>query len=289
MNTVDRYFEYVRSHCGSPDGGTASSYKTALDKLTSVFMANKPEWAPVADVWSMKDPRVIMELYEHVKDEQKLFKGNKGIFLPYSGHGESYYKKGWCSAALRFFAQFRTSEGYAPLFDAALKSSNDGWEVAKAVKKIKLNKLDGFLPDDIDVTTKEGKEILSMAKQRVGQDHFRKWILEIYRGKCCVTGLDIAEILRASHIVAWSVDKNNRMNPSNGLCLSATYDAAFDRHLITFDDDYRMVLSKSLRDHCTAEVHKKYFLDFEGKRIMLPIKFVPDKILLEKHRNNLLA
>ena len=104
-----------------------------------------------------------------------------------------------------------------------------------------------------------------------------------------MTGLAISDILRASHIVGWADDLKNRMNPSNGLCLSATYDAAFDRHLISFDDDYRMILSKSIRDFCTDKVHSEYFARFEGMRIAMPSKFMPDKELLAKHRALLVA
>jgi len=288
-SVADTYFSFVREHCGSPEGGTAGSYRTALNKLGEVFAANKPDWAPVADVWSITDPAVIMALYEHVKEEQGRFRNGSGIFLPYQGAGDSYYKKGWCSAALKFFAQYRAAEGYEPKFAAALASSDDGCVVSENAKKIDLGNMAGYLPDDIDITTKEGKEIVRETKQRIGQDQFRKWVLDIYGGKCCVTGLDVPEVLRASHIVAWADDAKNRLNPSNGLCLSATYDAAFDRHLISFDDDYRMVLSKSLKDCCTHKVHQEYFLAFEGKPITMPSKFKPDLALLKRHRDKLVA
>lgn len=290
MTTAETYLAFVREHCGDPDGGTPSSYTKAIEKLCTVFAADKPTWAPVADVWLMTDPKAIMDLYEEVKKEQDRFiKYHNGIFLPYRGRGDSYYRKRWCSAALKVFAQFRAAEAYEPKFAAALASSTDGAVVAAKAAKINLGNMSGYLPDDVDVTTKEGKEIVREAKQRVGQDQFRKWILNIYGGKCCVTGLDVPEVLRASHIVAWADDAKNRLNPSNGLCLSATYDAAFDKHLISFDDDYRMILSKSIKDHCTAAVCKQYFKDFEGCKLTLPSRFQPDKGLLEKHRNMLVA
>lgn len=291
MTAIEKEFQnFVMEHCGAPDGGTANSYRRALELLKKVFSNKLPAFVPVADVWTMTDPAAIMKLYEDVKKEQEKFKvGQRGIFGPYAGRGDSYYRKGWCSAALKSFAQFRVAEGYEPKFAAALASSNNGVTVAKNAKKIKLGDLTGYLPDDIDVTTKEGKEIVKEAKQRIGQQQFRKWILGIYGGKCCVTGLDVPQVLRASHIVAWADDAKNRMNPSNGLCLSATYDAVFDKHLITFDDQYRMVLSKSLRDYCTTKVMKDYFLAFEGKTIAMPSKFLPDLKLLAKHRKKLVA
>ena len=92
------------------------------------------------------------------------------------------------------------------------------------------------------------------------------------------------QVLRASHIVGWAEDKANRMNPENGLCLSATYDAAFDKHLISFDDDYRMIVSKEIKDYFTNEVTKQYFEKYEGKQIALPSQYLPSKRLLERHR-----
>lgn len=74
----------------------------------------------------------------------------------------------------------------------------------------------------------------ALIQARIGQGQFRQALLEMWQGKCCATGLTEPKLLRASHIVAWSsaTDKE-RLNPFNGLLLSAAYDAAFDAHLIT--------------------------------------------------------
>ena len=97
-------------------------------------------------------------------------------------------------------------------------------------------------------------------------------------------GFSLADVLRASHICPWAEDEKNRLNPDNGLCLSATYDAAFDRHLISFDEHYRLVVSKEIKDHYTDAAARFYFLDREGQTISLPTKFLPSQSLLEKHR-----
>ncbi|MCR4825409.1 MAG: hypothetical protein K5882_00455 [Bacteroidales bacterium] len=41
---------------------------------------------------------------------------------------------------------------------------------------------------------------------------------------------------------AWEEDEANLLN-SEDLCLSAIYDAVFDRHLISFDEHYRLIVS----------------------------------------------
>ena len=98
------------------------------------------------------------------------------------------------------------------------------------------------------------------------------------------TASPVPDVLRASHISPWAEDEKNRLNPENGLCLSATYDAAFDRHLISFDEHYRLIVSKAIKDHYTDAAAKSYFLDREGQAMSLPTKFLPSQALLEKHR-----
>ena len=128
-------------------------------------------------------------------------------------------------------------------------------------------------------------ETESVTRRRLGQDFFRRTVLVSYSHRCCITGTPIPALLSASHIVAWSADRTQRLNPRNGLCLAKTQDAAFDRHLITLDEDLRVVLSKSIRDHFTSESVRVNFQPYEGKRIDLPHRFRPEPSLLERHRN----
>lgn len=132
--------------------------------------------------------------------------------------------------------------------------------------------------------TKEGKDQVGKTKVRVGQAYYRKMIVSLYSGKCCVTGLDVPKLLRASHIVRWAEDKDNRMNPENGLCLSGTYDLAFDQHLISFDEDYRMIVGNEISEHFTNAVTRDYFKKFAGKKIAMPSKFLPSQMFLQAHR-----
>ena len=100
-----------------------------------------------------------------------------------------------------------------------------------------------------------------------------------------VRALDmLGKILSRHYPRAWAEDEANSLNPENGLCLSATYDAAFDRHLISFDEHYRLVVSKEIKDHYTDAAAKSYFLDREGQTMSLPTRFLPSQSLLERHR-----
>ena len=94
------------------------------------------------------------------------------------------------------------------------------------------------LEDDIADIIEGGTERLSEILARIGQGGFRRDVLDLWDGRCAVTGCDRSELLRASHIKPWrDADDRERHDPQNGLPLVATLDALFDRGLLSFADD----------------------------------------------------
>ena len=122
-----------------------------------------------------------------------------------------------------------------------------------------------------------------VTEQRVKQHFFRRAVLSSYRGRCCMSGLSEPRLLVASHIVPWSKDKANRLNPSNGLCLSAIHDKAFDRGLIALSDDFRVLVSVELQRSDDAFI-KSVLLPLNGRAIELPERFMPDATFITRHR-----
>lgn len=98
-----------------------------------------------------------------------------------------------------------------------------------------------------------------------------------------MSGLSEPRLLIASHIVPWSKDKANRLNPSNGLCLSALHDKAFDKGMLTLDDDFRVVLAPRIARSDEPFI-RDVFQPLAGKQIALPERFVPDRSFLATHR-----
>ena len=88
-----------------------------------------------------------------------------------------------------------------------------------------------------------------MVRQRRGQDIFRQSLMDYWDGRCAVTGIDQPELLRASHMKPWADCANDaeRLDVFNGLLLTADWDAAFDKGLVTFDDDGRAQFASMLR------------------------------------------
>lgn len=84
--------------------------------------------------------------------------------------------------------------------------------------------------------------------QRVGQDLFRLALLDFWRGRCCVTGLAVPSLLRASHIKPWAKceSDNERLDVFNGLLLAPHIDALFDGGWVSFSDQGGLLVSKEL-------------------------------------------
>lgn len=135
-----------------------------------------------------------------------------------------------------------------------------------------------------DLPKGEDREVV--IKTRVNQSFFRSTILSSYNLRCCITGLNIPDLLVASHIKPWAKDKENRTNPHNGLCLNSIHDKAFDRGFITITPDYKILLSDCIKDSNEIAI-KEFFIKYDNQSIILPDRFLPSKEFLEYHNNSI--
>jgi len=152
--------------------------------------------------------------------------------------------------------------------------------------KEKISIEEKYNPEIGDINHLYGEDKIREISTRVNQSVFRKIVLMNYDNKCAISGIDFPELLVASHIIPWSQNKNERLNPQNGLCLNRLHDTAFDKGLITFDTNFKMVLSNKLKSNKSENI-KLYFHKLEGKSLILPKRFVPSKEFLEFHNQNI--
>jgi hypothetical protein len=79
---------------------------------------------------------------------------------------------------------------------------------------------------------------------RRGQGAFRKKLDKLWGHACAATNCAVHPVLRASHIKPWRHSNNEeRLDPANGILLSANIDILFDRGIVSFDDSGRMLTS----------------------------------------------
>ncbi|MCX8524918.1 HNH endonuclease [Chryseobacterium formosus] len=132
-----------------------------------------------------------------------------------------------------------------------------------------------------------GLERETIIKQRVNQSFFRSTILSSYNLKCCITGLSVSDFLVASHIKPWKTDETNRLNPHNGLCLNSIHDKAFDKGFMTITPDYKVKISNYFNDIQNDNSISDFFLKYDNQSISLPDRFLPSKIFLDYHYQNI--
>lgn len=142
---------------------------------------------------------------------------------------------------------------------------------------------DADLLDAESLPLEEGKTRSATVQVRVNQARFRKSVLASYNATCCISGLRHEKLVIASHIVPWSEDTHNRLNPQNGLCLSALHDRAYDQGLITVMPDFKVRVSKKLKAQAADSFMESSLLEFDGKSIVLPQRFKPHLGFLEHH------
>jgi len=128
-------------------------------------------------------------------------------------------------------------------------------------------------------------EAVRTTKQRVHQSFFRDAILSSYATTCCVTGLTIPECLIASHIIPWSEDERHRTDPTNGLCLSATFDRLFEAGLMTVTPELLVRFSSRITES-KSRVDEELLCRYHNHPIRRPQRFLPAVEHLAWHHRN---
>ena len=107
--------------------------------------------------------------------------------------------------------------------------------------------------------------------------------LEEGRTRSATVQVQNEKLVIASHIVPWSTDTKNRLNPQNGLCLSALHDRAYDQGLITVLPDFTVRVSPQLRAKPSDSYISESLLRFDRQPIRSPERFGPIPAFLEWH------
>ncbi|WP_019988929.1 HNH endonuclease [Rudanella lutea] len=137
-------------------------------------------------------------------------------------------------------------------------------------------------PDiEFDLKNLKGEVKERLVKTRVNQSVFRQMILKTYQSQCAISGIDLPELLVAGHIIPWAENERERLNPENGICLSNLYDRAYEKGLICIDTDYKLLISRQLKEHTSKSYYETIFGRYAGKQITLPRQYRPHKDFLQ--------
>ena len=117
---------------------------------------------------------------------------------------------------------------------------------------------------------------------------FRREIIKLYEETCAMSGLRVSgtfsiSMVDACHIEQFAKTFNN--HPTNGIALCPNLHRAFDRGAISINDNYEIILSKSIKENIESDYS---FHRLDGKKIILPqnTQFYPSLESLAWHRKN---
>lgn len=130
------------------------------------------------------------------------------------------------------------------------------------------------------ISTLSRTEKETVTKHRIGQGLFKELLLNKYGCKCALCTITTEKMLIGSHIKEWSSSSDEeKLDVNNGLLLCAHHDALFDKHLISFDNDGKVIVSPTLTVQEKAELQIDAISDISVSPEMLPY--------LEVHRSKL--
>ncbi len=99
---------------------------------------------------------------------------------------------------------------------------------------------------------------------------FKRLVPRLYQQQCSFTGMSLSSMYKhsfidACHIVPFSRSQNDSV--TNGIALCPNMHRAFDRGLLSIDQDYRILVS----EHLTENKNHPYALSaLKGRKIILP-------------------
>jgi 5-methylcytosine-specific restriction protein A len=244
----------VRKEIHAQFGGNSQSGISASARFPYIFIFSGAQGRRhgYEDAWD--NPDIFYYSGEGQSDDMTLTRGNLAL-RNHQANGKrvflfEYVKKG----LVKFTSELEYFDlDTQPIVDTSGKMRNGirfffkrkgAILPAYADDIIQTKAAEPALTIDLEVpTTKQ-----SIITTRVGQGAYRKRIIHRWEYKCAVTGFHHQQALIASHIVPWRhADDDERLDVNNGILLSPTYDALFDRRLISFENSGQIILSEKIQ------------------------------------------
>lgn len=190
---------------------------------------------------------------------QEIFAGRETVHYAFMGENPDVADNRWLREAMENRTPVIYFLGISPgRYQAILPTFIVGWDAATLKAQIAFAAAENEQAEE-PASPAERRYALREVKQRLHQTMFREMVISAYDGRCALSGLPEPLLLDAAHIVSDADEKYGQPIITNGIPLSKIHHAAFDRHLIGVDPDYRVHVSdrlRSLNDGPTLEALK---------------------------------
>ena len=200
---------------------------------------------------------------------RQIYQNEEAIEYAFMGQDPNAADNRWLREAFENQIPVIYFLGVAPkCYMAVFPAYISGWDATALKARVTFGVLDQVM-SAASQNTEERRYALRKVKQRLHQSSFREAVITAYRGRCALSGLPERWLLDAAHIISDRHEQMGQPVVPNGLPLSKIHHAAFDRHLIGIDPDYRLHVSERLldqRDGAILEALKQ----LDGGRLHLP-------------------
>ncbi|HET8614858.1 MAG TPA: HNH endonuclease [Actinomycetales bacterium] len=223
---------------------------------TTAYEAPKPvEFGAAGDVWADLGWRVDVDFQEIPRPKRVRPKDYKDELLPLAPEKYSPMQKNGNGFTAYLF---ELPEPFALALLSKIDSTVEQQFAQELVahgerlQRLGEDRVEAFLRRSaLEATEKE-----ALIAARRGQGRFREGVSYV-EPECRFTGVRNPALLLASHIKPWFRCHTNgeRLDPFNGLMLTPTFDRLFDRGLVTFSSDSRLVVSPSLPRDDIQKIH----------------------------------
>ena len=215
---------------------------------------------------------------DQLEVHRQIFESDEAVEYAFMGQDPKAADNQWLREALENQIPVIYFLGVAPgCYQAMIPTYIGGWD-GNALKARIIFGIPGQNELAAPQNAVERRYALRVVQQRLHQDSFREAVITAYNGRCTISGLPEQRLLDAAHIIS---DKNERLGQPvvpNGLALSKIHHAAFDRHLIGIDPDYRLHVAGRLLDQHDGPLLEA-LKQLSGKMLHLPVraKDYPDR------------
>lgn len=182
--------------------------------------------------------------------DMKMTGGNKSIRDHQENQKQIHlFEKTTTSGMWKYIDELKLVDikGYRNLDEDGIERQSFQFVLLSVTEETQIQSKSFVDPTEYNYNLPNITERRGLVTSRVGQGIYRKMILKKWNNKCGVTGCEIVKILISSHIVSWKEsNKFEKRDPENGILLSPNLDGLFDRHLISFEDSGKIIISKNL-------------------------------------------
>jgi putative restriction endonuclease len=159
----------------------------------------------------------------------------ESALLAAHNHGFSTYQRGSGEIAVAFRPEF--------FVDYALSANQIlGFAQASPSEQEILNILDTVSEEEvIDKVSEPRREVISKITRRYREHDFTTRVLRAYGQRCAMCGLQL-QLIDAAHIIPVAI-RGSTDQTSNGIALCSLHHRAYDRNLVSFDEEYKIQVS----------------------------------------------